>query len=251
MFASTSAPIETGVDRHALVQRTLLVEEGEWAPTKLMGARLLALREAHGWSLEQVASAAGVPARHLRRIEDGRKQAPLDAVLKLARAFGKPVGELTGETLEQGPWYFVQRSAEIASVPNRLRRTPVDVSSAPPSKTCQRLAGGFPTKHMYPYFVRLLNVNIDSLTLHEHHGHEFLYVLEGEVELRTYAGDQPVTEILRPGDCCYLDSTVPHLVHAQSRNPYSETAAEVLDIFWTPLGERYLFAEEVLQGSQA
>jgi len=59
----------------------------------------------------------------------------------------------------------------------------------------------------------------------------------------TFAGEQEVTEILRPGDTCYLDSTVPHLVRGRSRNPYSDTSAEVLDVFWSPLGEQYLFRD--------
>ena len=94
---------------------------------------------------------------------------------------------------------------------------------------------------MYPFLIRLLNVDIDTLTLHEHHGHEFIYVLDGELELRTYVGEELVTEILRPGDSCYLDSTVPHLVRGVTRSPYARLSAEVIDVFWSPLGEGYLF----------
>jgi quercetin dioxygenase-like cupin family protein len=96
---------------------------------------------------------------------------------------------------------------------------------------------------MYPYLVRLLQVDVETLTMHEHHGHEFIYVLGGELELTTYAQDKQVTEVLRPGDSCYLDSSVPHLVRGVNRNPYSETTAEVIDVFWSPLGEHYLFEE--------
>jgi mannose-6-phosphate isomerase-like protein (cupin superfamily) len=100
----------------------------------------------------------------------------------------------------------------------------------------------FPAKQMYPYFLRLLNVDIEMLLHHEHHGQEFIYVLEGELELTTYSGDR-APEILRAGDACYLDSTVPHLLRSWTRNPYSETSAEVIDVFWCPLGEDYLFRE--------
>jgi transcriptional regulator with XRE-family HTH domain len=100
----------------------------------------------------------------------------------------------------------------------------------------------FPAKQMYPYFLRLLNVDIEMLLHHEHHGQEFIYVLEGELELTTYSGDR-APEILRAGDACYLDSTVPHLLRSWTRNPYSETSAEVLAVFWCPLVEDYLFRE--------
>ena len=35
---------------------------------------------------------------------------------------------------------------------------------------------------------RMLNVGPETLTLHEHHGEEFINVLEGELELTTYVG---------------------------------------------------------------
>jgi oxalate decarboxylase/phosphoglucose isomerase-like protein (cupin superfamily) len=68
-------------------------------------------------------------------------------------------------------------------------------------------------------------------------------VLDGELELTTYIEQELVTVELRPGDSCYIDSSVPHLVRAQTRNPFSETSAQVLDVFWSPLGEKYLFGD--------
>lgn len=163
--------------------------------------------------------------------------------MKLARAFGKPLREFIGMAGARAPYYFVQRSKEIPATPIRKRRTPVERPNAAASKTCQPLVAGFPVKTMYPYFLRLLNVDLETLTQHEHHGQEFIYVLEGELELTTYSGDQPVADILRAGDSCYLDSTVPHLLRSWTRNPYSETSAEVIDVFWCPLGEGYLFQD--------
>jgi hypothetical protein len=95
---------------------------------------------------------------------------------------------------------------------------------------------------MYPYFIRLRNARDETLVAHEHHSHEFIYVLEGEIELSSLAGDREVRERLQPGDCCYLDSTIPHLARGRTRNPFSESAADVIDVFWSPLGERYLFS---------
>jgi transcriptional regulator with XRE-family HTH domain len=206
-----------------------------------IGQKLMLLREEHGWSLERVARSAGLSGRQVLGIERGERPIPLDAALNLARAFGKPLRELIGLTVARPPYYFVQRSKDISSSPSRQRRTPVERPHAPASKTCQPLLGDFPAKEMYPCFLRMLNVDLETLTLHEHHGQEFIYVLEGELELTTYAGDEEVHETLRAGDSCYIDSTVPHLLRSWTRNPYSETSAEVLDVFWCPLGEAYLF----------
>jgi len=166
---------------------------------------------------------------------------PVEVVMTLARAFGKPLREFIGLAGMRAPYYVIQRSKDIPSIPARRRRTPVERPNAPPSKTCHPLVAGFPAKEMYPYFLRLLNVDLETLTHHEHHGQEFIYVLEGELELTTYSGEPPEPEILRAGDSCYLDSTVPHLLRSWTRNPYSETSAEVIDVFWCPLGEAYLF----------
>jgi mannose-6-phosphate isomerase-like protein (cupin superfamily) len=135
----------------------------------------------------------------------------------------------------------VQRARDLEQVPSSTRRTPVEREHAPQSKTCQQLATTIPARHMFPCLIRLLNVQIENLTMHEHHGQEFIYVLDGELELTTYVEQELVTVDLRPGDSCYLDSTVPHLVRARTRNPFSETSAQVLDVFWSPLGEKYLF----------
>jgi len=245
VFCSPSASTDGGFDRYG--SRAIgCARDGDAKSSasrlqRQIGEKLMLLREAHGWSLERVACAAGLSERQALAVERGERAMPLDAVLNLARAFGKPLRELIGLAAARPPYAFVQRSKNIPAIPNRRRRTPVERPNAPASKTCQPLVGGFPAKEMYPYFLRMLNVDLETLTLHEHHGQEFIYVLEGELELTTYAGGQQVRDTLRAGDSCYIDSTVPHLLRSWTRNPYSETSAEVLDVFWCPLGEAYLF----------
>jgi transcriptional regulator with XRE-family HTH domain len=240
VFCSPSVSTAGGLD---WTHSRAIVYSGDGGPNlqRRIGQKLTLLREEHGWSLDRVAQSAGLSSRQVLGIERGERAIPLEAALNLARAFGKPLRELIGLTVARPPYYFVQRSKDISSSPSRRRRTPVERPHAPPSKTCQPLLGDFPAKEMYPCFLRMLNVDLETLTLHEHHGQEFIYVLEGELELTTYAGDEEVHETLRAGDSCYIDSTVPHLLRSWTRNPYSETSAEVLDVFWCPLGEAYLF----------
>lgn len=241
VFCSPSASRDAGIDgsSHRALAAARDEQSGSFQPR--VGEQLRLLRETHGWTLSRMAHAAGLGERQLHRIERGERPIPLDAVFSLARAFGRPVREVIGLTVEHEPHYIVQRSNEIPSIPSRRRRTPVERPSAPASKTCQPLVDRFPGRGMYPCFIRLLNVDLETLTLHEHHGQEFIYVLEGELELTTYNSEQEVREVLRAGDSCYIDSTVPHLLRSWTRNPYSETSAEVIDVFWCPLGEAYLF----------
>jgi transcriptional regulator with XRE-family HTH domain len=241
VFCAPTASTDGGVD---WAHSRAILYEGNGSSGDLrrqVGEKLRLLREVHGWPLERVARSAALSERHVAGIERGDRDVPLEAMLNLARAFGKPLRELIGLAVARPPYYFVRRSKDIPSIPARRRRTPVERPHAGRSKTCQPLVGGFPTQEMYPYFLRLLNVNVETLTLHEHHGQEFIYVLEGELELTTYCGNQQVRDVLRAGDSCYFDSTVPHLLRSWTRNPYSETSAEVIDVFWCPLGEDYLF----------
>jgi transcriptional regulator with XRE-family HTH domain len=242
IYAAAAAPLDTGFEWLSHRQSSFIEDTEDTDLVRQVGHRLRALRNMHGWTLEQVADVVGVGARRLQRIEEGHRPLPLDVLLRLARAFGLPLPELVGKVPEP-PYYGLTRAEDIATLPSRVRQTPVERPAAPQSKTCQPLAHGFPFRQMFPYFIRLRNASEETLSLHEHHSHEFIYVLAGELEMTTFAGDREVTEILRPGDGCYLDSTVPHLVRGRSRNPFSDTSAEVVDVFWAPLGEGYLFRD--------
>jgi transcriptional regulator with XRE-family HTH domain len=241
VFSSGAAPIESAfasLSSHPVVYVDHEAKDG-WL--QFVGERVRVLRDAQGSTVEQIASLVGLSPRQLLQIENGTRAAQLDVMLGLARAFGRPLHEFLHHTEELGPFYHITRSSDVAAIPSRRRRTPVERPSAPRSKTCQPLADNFPTRGVFPYFIRLLNVDVETLTLHEHHGHEFIYVLDGQLELTTYAGDSQVKETLGTGDCIYIDSSVPHLLRGYTRNPYSDTSATVLDVFWCHLGEAYLF----------
>jgi transcriptional regulator with XRE-family HTH domain len=207
------------------------------------GRKLKLLREMYAWPERHVAEVLSIPERQLRQIESGDRPLALDLMLNLAKLYGKPLRELIGQPMGSGPYYHVQRAGQTAALASRKRRTPVERANAPASKTCQAFSDGYPMRSMYPYLLRLLNVDLETLTLHEHHGQEFVYVLDGELELTTFVGDEQVREILRAGDSCYMDSSVPHLLRGQTRSPFSKTMADVIDVFWCPLGEGYLFGD--------
>ncbi|HSL19991.1 MAG TPA: helix-turn-helix domain-containing protein [Vicinamibacterales bacterium] len=237
--ASVSSPVEPG-SRWVWADVSASAD-GPGDDLRRIGQRLRWLRKLHRWELEEVADQVGITPRQLQRVEDGERALPLDRVLRIARLFGVPLAEVVEPRPGARPFYCVQRAKDLDQIPNSTRRTPVEREHEPQSKTCQQLATCVPSRQMFPCFIRLLNVDIERLTMHEHHGHEFIYVLDGELELTTYVEQELVTEHLRPGDSCYIDSSVPHLVRARTRNPFSETSAQVLDVFWSPLGEKYLF----------
>jgi transcriptional regulator with XRE-family HTH domain len=243
VLSSGSMPIETAFDSLSSIPLAYIDDGVDGERSRFLAERLRVLRDAHGWTVQQVSPLVGVSEPQLLQIEKGDREIPLNVLLSLAQAYGTPLHELLNHTHEGGPYYTLIRSSDIALIPSRHRRTPVEQPNAPASKTCQPLTGGFPTRAVYPYFIKLLNVDVETLRLHEHHGQEFIYVLDGQLELTTYAEHKQVKDTLGPGDCIYLDSSVPHLVRGHTRNPYSDTSATVIDVFWCPLGESYLFGE--------
>lgn len=59
-----------------------------------LGKRLRELREAKGWTLEQVAEPAGMNELQVGHIERGATDPKLSTIRKLARAYGMTASEL-------------------------------------------------------------------------------------------------------------------------------------------------------------
>ena len=60
----------------------------------MFGKRLRQLRQAAGWTQEQLAEAAGITTTYTSDLERGTKVASLTIMLRLSRAFGVPIAEL-------------------------------------------------------------------------------------------------------------------------------------------------------------
>jgi transcriptional regulator with XRE-family HTH domain len=204
---------------------------------RLLGERLRRLREAQGWSIDRVSELTGVRKHHLKQVEQGQVTPRMDALLSLARLFGRPLHEFVEE--HGGPYLFVQRAAETAMIPSKQRR---HINPNALWRTFKPLASGFPARTMYPYLNTLTARGIQPI-LHEHHGHEFVYVLEGHLKLRVFSDGKERQETLGTGDSCYIDATVPHAFLGEAHNPYADRLAQVVCVFWCPLGEGYLFED--------
>ncbi|MGH9334317.1 MAG: helix-turn-helix domain-containing protein, partial [Vicinamibacteria bacterium] len=159
-------------------------------PLHLLGKELELLRTAHGWSSKEVARMAGIKPKQLEQIERGERAVPLNLITRLARVYRKPLRRLIRSVADDEPYFLIRRASDIQRTQPRTRRTPVDARPTRSSQIFYPLAGGFPTRHMYPYLVKLLNVEVGSLTPHEHNGEEFFFVLDGELELTTYTGEE-------------------------------------------------------------
>ena len=150
--------------------------------------RLRALREERGLSLDAVAEAAGMAASTLSRLETGKRRLAIDHLAPLARALGTSVDALVAPGEPADP---------------RVRRRPRmvgDMRVLPVS----RGDGGGPHAYHLTLPVR------GEPELRSHEGHEWLYVLGGEVRL--VLGDEDL--VLRPGEAAEFSTWTPHWLSA-------------------------------------
>lgn len=164
-----------------------------------VGPRLRAVRRARGWTLEDLASRAGMSASTLSRLEAGKRQANLELLLPLTRHLGIRIDDLVRP---QTPDPRVRRPV--------IRREGMVIAPLAPE--------GSPI-HTY----RITYLPTPSLPdLRVHDGFEWLYVISGRLRLRL--GDQDLT--LTRGEAAEFDTRVPHSMSAVGSRP-----AEVVSIF--------------------
>ena len=167
---------------------------------KYVGERIKKLRKAQDMTLEQVSKLAGIDAERLSAYEEGRAVPPIGAVIQLARVLGSKMEGLLhgGGTVSEH--LTICRSGESLSG----EQGDTEQSYAYSSLTRPGTAG-----HMMEPFLLSFDPKVAQGVPITHDGQEFVYVVEGAVELfydgRTYRLEQ--------GDSAYLDSSRPHTFH--------------------------------------
>lgn len=170
-----------------------------------VGANVREIRERKGLSLRDISQRTGLAVELLSEIEEGRVAPPLGTIIKLAKALEMKTGYFISGT-EELPYTIVRKNE--GKLISRFDSKKTDtygyefMSLAPYKKN----------RYMEPFLVTLEPSDIEELTAHD--GQEFIYVLEGTMEVRL--GDE--THLIEPGDAIYYDSTVPHLVRCHGKH---------------------------------
>ncbi len=178
------------------------------------GAKTASLREAHRLSVSELATRSGCSQELIEQLERGDLDPSLSPLSKIARALGVRLGTLLDEHDVVGP--VLTRSGQYKLV-TRLS------GNGAGSMEYLGLAADKAGRHMDPFLVVVSPG--DTHTASSHEGEEFLYVLEGEIELE-YGTE---THRLAPGDSIYYDSIVSHRLRTSGAAP-----ARVLSIVYAP-----------------
>jgi transcriptional regulator with XRE-family HTH domain len=170
-----------------------------------VGENVKQIREKKGLSLEDISQRTGLRVKLLAEIEKGEISPPLGTIIKLAKALDMKMG------------YFISGAEDLPYT--IVRKNDRKLVSRYDAKTSDQYGYEFSSlapykknRHMEPLIVTLEPSDIEELSAHD--GQEFIYVLEGTMEVRL--GEE--NHLLEPGDAIYYDSCVPHLVKCHGKH---------------------------------
>jgi transcriptional regulator with XRE-family HTH domain len=165
-----------------------------------LGKILRALRAREGWTLNQMSEKSGVPVSTLSKIEHDRLSLTYDKLVQLCQKLGIRMSELFAESADPAEQPITARRS-IGELKDALR---VETDHYDYYYLCTELR----RKRMIPVVTRVRAKTAEEFgDLLRHPGEEFIYVLEGSVEVHTEFYD-PV--LLRAGNSIYIDSTMGH-----------------------------------------
>ncbi len=161
---------------------------------KDIAPRLRGLREALDMSIEDLAEQAQVSPDLAKSYESGTVEIPVSYLVTVAHICGVDLTEILSGGEARLHSYSLVRKGKGLSVE---RRKDYDYKS---------LAYKFVGRRMEPFMVRVPSKDESQLTFNAHPGQEFIYVIEGRLEIRL----EKNVEVLEPGDCLYFSSHSPH-----------------------------------------
>jgi len=173
---------------------------------KHIGERIKRLRLKKSMGLVELGRHTGLSASFLSQLETGRVVPTLRNLARVAMVFSKDLSYFFEP--EPQSLFRVHRRKERV----RLPQTGVD----DPTYYFESLGYMVPDRLMDPYFAEFMPHKKGSdIRPHVHTGYEFLYVLQGELEIRH--GDQ--VSIMDTGDAVYFDASTPHAYLSAGKSP--------------------------------
>jgi transcriptional regulator with XRE-family HTH domain len=184
-----------------------------------VGEKIKYLRESKSITREVLSERSGLNIDQIVAIEENANLPSLAPLIKVARVLGIRLGTFLDDHDELGP--VVSRKADKGesigfSNNSTGTRKHMDYYSLSKAKS---------GRHMEPFLIDII-ASETAFTLSSHEGEEFIFVLEGTVEIN-YGKD---IYLLEQGDSIYYDSIVAHHVHA-----YRDSAAKILAVVYTPV----------------
>ena len=182
-----------------------------------IGQRIRRMREAQGLSVDQVSALVGVSSHELSELESGHGLPSVGLVIKLSRVLGSRVDGILHGGAQMSRALTVFRAGDHGGAEEEG-----DTDQGYTYRSLGRPSS--PGQGMEPLLITFVPGETDIRPI-AHDGQEFVYVLEGQVEL-LHDGERCT---LGPGDSVYLDSNRPHLFRAVGDAP-----SRAVGVVWSP-----------------
>jgi transcriptional regulator with XRE-family HTH domain len=175
------------------------------------GAALKNLRKRNSWTLADVCERTGVPASTLSRIENDQISPTYDLLLRLSNGLSLDISELLANAPNEAPSGAEQSGRRSV---NRLS----DGESVPMTNhTLRYLSTDLLNKQITPILCEYRAKTLEEFgEFMRHEGEEFLYVVDGQLELHT---DCYAPLVLGPRESVYFDSRMGHAYLAGGDGP--------------------------------
>ncbi|MBF4469482.1 MAG: helix-turn-helix transcriptional regulator [Methanobrevibacter arboriphilus] len=184
-----------------------------------IGAKIKNLRESREITKEELSKETNVSLDLINSIESGDVVPSLTPITKIAKALGVRLGTFLDDAPQNGP--LIVKNGETNSVVYFSgEENQTDVSAL----EFHSLGAGKNDRNMEPFIIDVHTEN-GEFNLSSHEGEEFIYVLEGEIEVK-YGQD---SFIVSKGDSIYYDSIIPHHLHS-----YNGEISKILAVVYTP-----------------
>ena len=186
-----------------------------------VGSKIKGIRESKNISIEEVSERSGLSTEQINSIETDQNLPSLGPLIKIARALGVRLGTFLDDSDALGP--IVCRAAD--------RETDSSISFSNGASDARKhmeyhpLAQQKAGRHMEPFVIDINPEENPDFQLSAHEGEEFIYVMQGEVEI-VYGKE---TYNLKEGDSIFYDSIVNHHVHGAPGK-----AAKILAVVYIP-----------------
>jgi transcriptional regulator with XRE-family HTH domain len=173
---------------------------------KRIGERIKRLRLKKSMGLVELGRHTGLSASFLSQLETGRVVPTLRNLARISIVFGKDLSHFF--EAEPQPMFRVHRKKE------RVRMPQSGVED--PTYYFESLGYMVPDRQLDPYYAEFLpQKKAAEARPHVHPGFEFLYVLEGELEIR----HADKSHVLEAGDGVYFDASTPHAYSCHGKIP--------------------------------
>ena len=169
----------------------------------VVGHKIKSVRESKNLSVEEISERSGLAVEKINSIENDQHLPSLGPLIKIARALGVRLGTFLDDNDELGP--VVCRAEERTDSISFSNGT----ADARKHMEYHSLAKQKAGRHMEPFIIDIQPSEERNFKSSAHEGEEFIYVMDGEVEI-DYGKDK---YLLKEGDSIFYDSIVEHHVH--------------------------------------